>query len=142
MVMLSQNTADPYLLELENTDNRRRVLHLTCCLLPKSHRDTLEILFSFLNWAASFSQVDEESGSKMDAHNLATVIAPNILKEKTDKTVAMDDSSFLGVEAVNLLLDFNDEMCEVSAAPAISTNLVALTFVSLGSRRSTINLEG
>ena len=50
----------------------------------------------------------------MDAHNLATVIAPNILKEKTDKTVAMDDSSFLGIEAVNLLLDFNDEMCEVN----------------------------
>ena len=100
--------------EIADEEKRRRVLHLTCCLLPKSHRDTLEILFSFLNWAASFSQVDEESGSKMDTHNLATVIAPNILKEKTN-IVPMDDSSFLGIEAVHCLIDFNDEMCEVSS---------------------------
>jgi hypothetical protein len=71
----------------------------------------LEVLFSFLNWAASFSQVDEESGSKMDAHNLATVIAPNILSAD-QKGMAMDDS-FLAIEAVNMLLEYNDEMCEV-----------------------------
>lgn len=95
-------------------EKRRRVLHLTCCLLPKAHRDALEILFAFLNWAASFSQVDEESGSKMDTHNLATVIAPNILKERSNVAVGMDDSSFLGIEAVNSLIDYNDEMCQVS----------------------------
>ena len=102
-----------YFLEIMDEEKKKRVLHLTCCLLPKSHRDSLEILFAFLNWAASFSQVDEESGSKMDTHNLATVIAPNILKEKESATVAMDDSSFLGIEAVNSLIDFNDEMSEV-----------------------------
>ena len=100
--------------EINNEEKRRRVLHLACCLLPKSHRDSMEILFSFLNWAASFSQVDEESGSKMDTHNLATVIAPNILREKTN-VVGMDDSSFLAIEAVHSLIDFNDEMCEVSS---------------------------
>ena len=119
--------ANPSFAELDNHENKRRVLHLTCCLLPKSHRDSLEILFSFLNWAASFSQVDEESGSKMDAHNLATVIAPNILKDKTDKIGIMDDSSFLGIEAVNLLLEFNDEMCEVSADPCDLQRAFALT---------------
>lgn len=77
----------------------------------------------------------------MDAHNLATVIAPNILKEKTDKTVAMDDSSFLGIEAVNLLLDFNDEMCEVSTAIRYHRIILALTF-SLGPGRSPVHLEG
>ena len=95
-------------------ENRRRILHLTCCLLPKSHRDTLEILFSFLVWASSFSQVDEDVGSKMDTHNLATVIAPNILKEKPTANVGMDDSSFLAIEAVHALIEFNDQMCEVS----------------------------
>jgi hypothetical protein len=50
-------------LEFSDEDKRRRVLHLTCCLLPKSHRDSLEVLFSFLNWVASFSHVDEESGA-------------------------------------------------------------------------------
>ena len=88
----------------------------------------MEILFAFLNWAASFSQVDEESGSKMDTHNLATVIAPNILKEKT-ATVGMDDSSFLAIETIHCLIDYNDEMCEVSVefAPPVLVGPVRLT---------------
>ena len=48
-------------------------------LLPKSHRDTLEVLFVFLKWVASFAHMDEETGSKMDLGNLATVICPSIL---------------------------------------------------------------
>ncbi|KAL9130741.1 MAG: hypothetical protein Q9217_001137 [Psora testacea] len=99
--------------KITDEEKRRRVLHLTCCLLPKSHRDSLEVLSSFLVWASSFSQVDEESGSKMDTHNLATVIAPNILKEKATAIVGMDDSSFLAIEAVNCLIEYNDQMCEV-----------------------------
>lgn len=99
-------------IEIEDEAKRKRVLHLTCCLLPKSHRDTLEILFSFLVWASSFSQVDEESGSKMDTHNLATVITPNILKDKT-AVVGQDENSFLAIEVINTLIEFNDEMSEV-----------------------------
>lgn len=72
----------------------------------------MEILFSFLNWASSFSHVDEESGSKMDTHNLATVITPNILYSNS-KNVGMDDS-FLAIEAVHSLIECNDTMCEVS----------------------------
>ena len=101
-------------IEIEDEAKRKRVLHLTCCLLPKSHRDTLEILFSFLVWASSFSQVDEESGSKMDTHNLATVITPNILKDKT-AVVGQDENSFLAIEVINTLIEFNDEMSEVCA---------------------------
>lgn len=73
----------------------------------------MEILFSFLNWASSFSQVDEETGSKMDNHNLATVITPNILYPNS-KNIGMDES-FLAIEAVHSLIDYNDQMCEVSA---------------------------
>lgn len=98
--------------KLPDEDKKRRVLHLTCCLLPKSHRDSLEILFSFLVWVSSFSQVDEESGSKMDTHNLATVISPNILKDQDTKKVVSDES-FLAIEAVNTLIEYNDQMCEV-----------------------------
>ncbi|KAI9722695.1 MAG: hypothetical protein M1812_001626 [Candelaria pacifica] len=97
--------------KITDESKRRRVLHLTCCLLPKSHRDSMEILFSFLNWASSFSHVDEESGSKMDVHNLATVITPNILYSNS-KNVGMDDS-FLAIEAVHSLIECNDTMCEV-----------------------------
>ena len=100
-------------IEIPDEDKRRRILHLTCCLLPKSHRDCLEILFSFLTWAASFSQVDEESGSKMDIHNLATVITPNILYQENKTNIPGMDDSFLAIEAVNSLIEYNDQMCEV-----------------------------
>ncbi|CAD6505579.1 BgTH12-01069 [Blumeria graminis f. sp. triticale] len=91
-------------------EKRRRILHLTCCLLPKAHRDCLEILCSFLNWVASFHQVDEESGSKMDTHNLATVIAPNILLTNAKTPV---DDNFLAIEVVHSLIECNEQMCEV-----------------------------
>lgn len=71
----------------------------------------MEVLFSFLNWTASFSQVDEESGSKMDVHNLATVVTPNILYSNNKNPEI--DSSFLAIEAVTMLIDYNDTMCEV-----------------------------
>jgi hypothetical protein len=71
----------------------------------------MEVLFSFLNWTSSFSHVDEESGSKMDIHNLATVITPNILYSN-NKQPGVDDS-FLAIEAVTLLIEYNDSMCEV-----------------------------
>ncbi len=71
----------------------------------------MEVLFCFLNWVASFSVVDEESGSKMDIHNLATVIAPNILFS-TAKIEEMEDS-FLAIEAVHCLIECNEAMCQV-----------------------------
>ena len=97
--------------KIPDEEKRRRVLHLACCLLPKCHRDTMEVLFSFLKWAASFSHVDEESGSKMDVHNLSTVMAPNILYCNL-KTPPVDDS-FLAIEAVNLLIQSNETFCQV-----------------------------
>lgn len=108
--------------KLDNDRDRIRVLHLICCLLPKPNRDTMEVLFAFLKWAASFSQVDEESGSKMDIHNLATVMAPNILYAPPPKQaskiapVPQVDESFLAIEAVNLLIKYNETFCEVSSA--------------------------
>lgn len=72
----------------------------------------MEILFTFMNWTASFSHIDEESGSKMDIHNLSTVITPNILYSK-NKDSGMDDS-FLAIEAVHTLIEYNEAMCEAS----------------------------
>ncbi|RKF54293.1 Rho-type GTPase-activating protein 1 [Golovinomyces cichoracearum] len=96
--------------KIADEEKRRRVLHLTCCLLPKAHRDCLEILCSFFNWVASFHQVDEESGSKMDTHNLATVIAPNILLTNAKTPV---DDNFLAIEVVHTLIECNEQMCEI-----------------------------
>ncbi len=55
----------------------------------------------------------EGTGSKMDTHNLATVISPNILKGKS-QIIGQDEESFLGIEVINTLIEYNDEMCEVS----------------------------
>lgn len=105
--------------KIADDDKRRRVLHLTCCLLPKAHRDCLEILCSFFNWVASFHQVDEESGSKMDTHNLATVIAPNILFTNAKTPV---DDNFLAIEVVHSLIECNDQMCEVSCRKIVRSS--------------------
>jgi hypothetical protein len=105
---------------IQDREKQRRILHLACCLLPKANRDTMEVLFAFLKWAASFSQVDEESGSKMDIHNLSTVMAPNILYSNM-KNPPVDDS-FLAIEAVNTLIESNEIFCQVRA-PSYPTPL-------------------
>lgn len=53
----------------------------------------------------------------MDTHNLATVIAPNILKDRS-AIAPMDENSFLAIEAVNSLIEYNDQMSEVDTAPS------------------------
>jgi len=97
--------------KLDSETARKKILHLTCCLLPKVNRDTMEVLFFFLKWVASFSQTVDDQGSKMDLVNLATVITPNILYSKSrDPT---KDESFMAIEAVHMLLKYSDEFCAV-----------------------------
>ncbi|KAK3934794.1 hypothetical protein QBC46DRAFT_70117 [Diplogelasinospora grovesii] len=98
--------------KIPDEEKRRHCLHLACCLLPKCHRDSLEILFCFLKWAGSFHQVDDESGSKMDIKNLSTVIAPNILYN-TAKTSALDSDPMYAIDAVEVLITNIEEMCLV-----------------------------
>lgn len=100
--------------KIKDTDKRRHCLHLTCCLLPQIHRDTLEVLFSFLKWVATFHQVDEDTGSRMDVHNLARVIAPNILYTN-EKSPSFSDEPMTAVACVEELIQFNEEMCMVPA---------------------------
>ncbi|KAK7409187.1 Rho-type GTPase activating protein Rga1 [Neonectria punicea] len=98
--------------KIAEPERRKQCLHLTCCLLPKSHRDSLEILFSFLKWAGSFHQLDDEVGSKMDIRNLATVIAPNILTNSS-KAPALDSEAIYVIDAVEMLIAHIEEMCQV-----------------------------
>jgi hypothetical protein len=99
--------------KINDEERRRQCLHLACCLLPKCHRDSLETLFSFLKWAGSFHHVDDESGSKMDIKNLATVIAPNILFTNS-KAPALDSDPMFAISAVETLMSNIEEMCLVS----------------------------
>ena len=83
------------------------MLHMVSLILPKAHRDTLEVLFVFLKWVASFAHLDEETGSKMDLQNLATVICPSILYSRGQN--AMRDESFGAIRVVTMLLENQDE---------------------------------
>jgi len=76
----------------------------------------MEVLFNFMQWVSSFSHIDEESGSKMDVHNLATVMAPNIL-HLGKRDVPLDDN-LLAIEAVHSLIEYNEYMCEVNLPPS------------------------
>ncbi|KIR50973.1 rho GTPase activator [Cryptococcus gattii Ru294] len=96
---------------LPNLEERSRCLHLLVSLLPKYNRDTLEVLFIFLKWVSSFSYREEETGSKMDLANLATVICPSILYAKGSN--AVKDDSFTAIAAVQELLENQDEYYRV-----------------------------
>ncbi|KAF6837657.1 rho GTPase activator [Colletotrichum plurivorum] len=98
--------------KIQDDAKRKQYLHLICCLLPKAHRDSLEILFCFLKWAGSFHQVDEEAGSRMDIKNLATVIAPNILYS-SNKAPALDSDPMFAIAAVHDMITYIEEMCLV-----------------------------
>lgn len=76
-------------------------------ILPKSHRDTLEVLLVFLKWVASFAHSLDDTGSKMDLPNLATVIGPSILFS-AGKDAAFE-SSFGVIRVVTELLENQDE---------------------------------
>ncbi|EGO22161.1 hypothetical protein SERLADRAFT_362555 [Serpula lacrymans var. lacrymans S7.9] len=90
---------------------RKRLLHMVSILLPKSHRDTMEVLFVFLKWVASFAHMDEKTGSKMDLSNLATVICPSILYSRGRDAVR--DESFGAIKVVTSLLENQDEFYTV-----------------------------
>jgi hypothetical protein len=90
-----------------------RLLHMVSIILPKAHRDTMEVLFVFLKWVASFAHMDEETGSKMDLGNLATVICPSILYARGRDAVR--DDSFSAIRVITVLLEHQDEFFQVPA---------------------------
>ena len=92
---------------LPSEHDRRRLLHMVSLLLPRAHRDTMEVIFVFLKWVASFSHLDAETGSKMDLGNLATVICPSILYSRGRDAVR--DESFGAIRVVTALLENQDE---------------------------------
>ncbi|CCJ29899.1 unnamed protein product, partial [Pneumocystis jirovecii] len=67
----------------------------------------MEAIFLFLNWVASFANINKESGNKMDIYNLATVITPDILYSKNRKTRV--DEAILAIKVVYTLIEFIDK---------------------------------
>ncbi|KAH8292602.1 hypothetical protein KR054_005178 [Drosophila jambulina] len=114
-------------LETQRIRNRRLQLeaisHLIR-LLPIPHRDTLYVLLVFLAKVAAHSDdvcdVDGNcliNGNKMDSSNLATVFAPNILRNTTlslDKRREQQQMSD-AINVVRTMIDHYEEMFKVPA---------------------------
>ncbi|KAJ2702008.1 Rho-type GTPase activating protein Rga1 [Coemansia sp. IMI 209128] len=75
-------------------------------LMPQANRDMLNVLMTFLNWVATFCHVDEQTGSKMDIFNLATVITPNILYADVKEPTRGDRDDTFSYEACNVIQQF------------------------------------
>lgn len=114
--LLTFNLYDLWISSQKEPDHvkKKRIIKLIYCMLPRSHRNLVEVLLYFFNWVASFAEIDEETGSKMDIHNLATVISPNILYAKpaneNEQLPQSGDSYFLAIEVVNQLIETHDEL--------------------------------
>lgn len=113
--------------KLEGESEKQRVISLVYCMLPVPNRNVLEVLLSFLCWTASFSHIENEMGSKMDIHNLSTVITPNVLylpnssvpnvtitevSDTYDDAFAQNEGEnyFLAIEMVDYLITHNEDM--------------------------------
>ncbi|KAJ6634138.1 Rho GTPase-activating protein 6, partial [Pseudolycoriella hygida] len=92
-------------------------------LLPVAHRDTLYVLLHFLSHVIKCSE-DKTSnangnvvttGNKMDAMNLATIMAPNILPTETDPTLEELDERLDVINVIRTLIDHYEEMFTVKA---------------------------
>ncbi|EKM81832.1 hypothetical protein AGABI1DRAFT_118900 [Agaricus bisporus var. burnettii JB137-S8] len=98
---------------LPSDEDRKRYLHYISLIMPKPHRDTMEVIFVFLKWVASFAHTDSETGNLMDLPNLATVIAPSIMRARGRDPVR--DETFGALRVVTNLLEYQDEFFLVPA---------------------------
>ena len=55
------------------------MLHMLTLVLPKCHRDTLEVLLVSLKWVSSFGNVQDYIGIQSNLASLANVIGPSVL---------------------------------------------------------------
>ncbi|XP_047998256.1 uncharacterized protein LOC125235727 isoform X1 [Leguminivora glycinivorella] len=101
--------------------NRRlqwEALRLIVQLLPAAHRDTLNALLSFLSQLATHSEDDRQPGNKMDAANLATIFAPNILHNNKSNETASAEQLSERVDVINVVRQLIERQGELWTLPA------------------------
>lgn len=65
---------------IKDVPKRKRAMHFAICLMPKSNRDVMEVVFLFLDWLSSFAHINLKVGNQMDLSNIARVMAPTLLR--------------------------------------------------------------
>ncbi|KAJ2440630.1 Rho-type GTPase activating protein Rga1 [Coemansia sp. RSA 2337] len=91
---------------LQASRERMDAFRYVFILMPQPNRDMLNVLMTFLNWVATFCHVDEQTGSKMDIFNLATVITPNILYADVKEPTRGDRDDTFSYEACSVIQQF------------------------------------
>ncbi|KAM3582846.1 Rho-type GTPase activating protein Rga1 [Umbelopsis sp. WA50703] len=112
-----------YSQSLNSEEDRRKALHLLCCILPQANRNCLEALSDLMQWVASFS-----AHNKMDLKNLATVITPNILYCKG--SVPNRQEILTANHAVEMLLQHQEDfsLVPIEIEPAIHNSKITQFF--------------
>ncbi|XP_068622936.1 uncharacterized protein [Battus philenor] len=111
----------PAFLQTQKIRNRRlqwEAIRLIVQLLPAAHRDTLNALLTFLAQLASHSEDDSEPGNKMDAANLATIFAPNILHRNKPNEAASAEQLSERADVINVVRVLVERQAELWALPA------------------------
>lgn len=109
---------------MESETKCKAALHLTCCMLPKAHRDTMQLLFLFLRWVASLHDTN-----RMDVKNLARVIAPTVFYAPSSIAAATSNNNSTcmsqsltserqqmarnEIKVVEMLILYQQELCKV-----------------------------
>ncbi|CAG9571560.1 unnamed protein product [Danaus chrysippus] len=111
----------PAFLQTQKIRNRRlqwEALRLIVQLLPAAHRDTLSALLAFLSQLASHAGDEDTPGNKMNAANLATIFAPNILhKNKPNETASAEQLSERA-DVINVVRTLVERQNELWSLPA------------------------
>ncbi|BGO98311.1 hypothetical protein JCM10021v2_001970 [Rhodotorula toruloides] len=65
---------------IKNVGIRRRAMHLVICLMPRTNRDVMEVIFLFLHWLSTFAHITVKDGNKMELTSIAKIMAPTLLR--------------------------------------------------------------
>ena len=96
---------------VETENKAKMILHMACCMLPKANRDTMQLLFLFLKWVATFHDTN-----KMDIGNLARVIAPTVFYSPTASKQLAEDrqrGAREEIRVVEMLIRYQEDFCKV-----------------------------
>ena len=63
----------------EDDEEPKRLLHMLTLILPKCHRDTLEVLLVFLKRVSSFETIEDDIETQSYLFNFARAIGPGVL---------------------------------------------------------------
>ncbi|KAI8340036.1 hypothetical protein BC941DRAFT_239349 [Chlamydoabsidia padenii] len=100
--------------KLETEEETKAMLHLACCMLPKENRDTMQVVFGFLQHVSTFKDIN-----KMGIYNLARVMAPSVLHDRatgqsnqeipTSSSILTDRAPNEEIKVVEMLIRYHDQ---------------------------------